>query len=195
MPTHWRPRPLLPTLPLGLRPWLVDPGSLTARLVARCGQFSVCVIGQRRGRAMVDERALFGLAAGEQLWVREVVLLADGVPVVYARSVLRACDLRLAWRLFRGIGGRSLGSALFADPRIRRQPLKSAALRAGDARYHRAVALTRQAAPSRLWARRSLFRLRGRDLLVTEVFLPAVLALRAPPNADRLADPLDAITP
>ncbi len=178
MPLQWRPRPLTPTLPPGLRPWLTDTGSLTARIVARSGRFHVEVLEQRRARPMSDERRLFKLRRGEQLRVREVLLYADAQPVVYARSVVSERDLRLAWRVFRGIGSRPLGAALFADPRIRRQPLVSAALKRGDARYHRAVACAKLVPPpSRLWARRSLFRLRGRDLLVTEVFLPAVLTL------------------
>ena len=130
---------------------------------------------------MTDEQAMFRLKKGEYLRVREVLLLADGRPVVYARSVVTERDLRLAWRVFRGIGSRPLGAALFADPRIRRQPLLSAALKRGDARYHRALACAGlNPQPLRLWARRSLFRLRGRDLLVTEVFLPAVLELADP---------------
>ncbi|NMG03108.1 chorismate--pyruvate lyase family protein [Azoarcus taiwanensis] len=181
MPLHWRPRPLTPTLPPGLRPWLTDTRSLTARIVARSGRFHVAVLEQRRARPMSDERALFSLRTGEYLRVREVILYADDQPVVYARSVVSERDLRLVWRVFRGIGSRPLGAALFADPRIRRQPLFSAALKRGDARYHRALIHAKTLArPARLWARRSLFRLRGRDLLVTEVFLPAVLALSEP---------------
>lgn len=179
MPFHWRRRPLTPTLPPGLRSWLTDTGSLTARIVARSQHFGVEVLEQRRARPMSDERRLFRLGGGEQLRVREVILYADGQPVVYARSVVAERDLRLAWRVFRGIGSRPLGAALFADPRIQRQPLVSTALKRGDARYHRALAHV-TAPTARLWARRSLFRFRGRDLLVTEVFLPAVLALCEP---------------
>lgn len=186
MPLLWRRRPPTPTLPPGLRPWLTDTGSLTARIVARCRRFHVEVLDQRRSRPMTDERRLFRLRSGEHLRVREVILYADGQPVVYARSVLTERDLRLGWRVFRGIGNRPLGAALFADPRIRRQSLVAAALKRGDARYHRALVHAKPAPPQlRLWARRSLFRLHGRDLLVTEVFLPAVLALPEP--AKRIA--------
>ncbi len=164
-----------------MRPWLTDAGSLTARILSRCERFSVRVLAQRRLPAMLDEQALFGLRQGETLWVREVLLVADGRPVVYARSVVSDHNLTTAWRLFRGIGSRPLGAALFADPRIQRQPLQSASLGQGDARYHRALSFVDSSdeAPRRLWARRSLFMQRACGLLVTEVFLPGILTLGA----------------
>ena len=69
------------------------------------------------------------------------------------------------------------------DPAIARLPLACRRLDGRDARYHRAAAaLARQspapALPRALWARRSVFLLRGRALMVSEAFLPAILELR-----------------
>ena len=137
-------------------------------------------IRQAPARPHPDEADLLGLRPGERCWLREVLLYADGVAVVYARSVLPRHHLRGAWRLFHGIGARPLGAALFSDPRIARQPLRCAQLDRRDARYHRVMTLMsgQLRLPARLWARRSLFRLRGRALLVSEVFLPDILTLR-----------------
>lgn len=172
---RWRARPSRAGTPSALRPWLTDPGSLTARIRTRCGQFSVSVLSQALGRAHPDEAALLGLRQGERVWVREVLLLADAVPVVFARSILPYRNVRGAWNLFHGIGSRPLGAALFADPRIERMPLASSCLDRRDARYHRAIEASGTVDSSpRLWARRSVFRLHRRSLLVTEVFLPAI---------------------
>ncbi|MGL1832177.1 chorismate--pyruvate lyase family protein [Rhodocyclaceae bacterium SMB388] len=177
---RWRQHPPRTRVPPGLRPWLTDPGSLTGRIVERCLRFRVVVLGQYVGRAMLDDRAVLSVRGHERVWVREVLLVADERVVVYARSVLTLRSLRGRWRLFRGIGGRPLGAALFADPRIERLPLESTALDGRDARYHRASAIAGLPdRPERLWARRSRFRQSGRDLLVTEVFLPAILDLPA----------------
>jgi len=176
----WLARPLRSALPDGLRPWLTDRRSLTERIVARSKTFEVRVLSHGPGQPMRDECALFGVRAAARVRVREVLLIADGRAVVYARSVLPRRSLRGGWKVFDRIGGRSLGQALFADPRIRRMPLATAALDRRDTRYHRAVNSARLVPPpARLWARRSLFRLGGRDLLVTEVFLPAILDLPA----------------
>lgn len=174
----WQVRPPRASVCAPLRAWLTDPASLTRRIRARCGVFAVKVLCQRLARVHRDEAALFGLHAGECAWVREVVLIADGRPVVFARTVLPRCNVRGAWKLFHGIGSQPLGAALFADPRIVRERLTCARLDVRDARYHRALAAGGGADEvAALWARRSIFRLHGRGLLVTEVFLPAILAM------------------
>ena len=161
---------------LAYRDWLADHGSLTRRLKARCPQFSVRPLRQELGRPNRDERGCLGLRSGEMALVREVQLLCGGTPVVFAHSVLAAADLRGVWNSVSRQGAKPLGEALFADPRVLRAPLEFRQLGRHHPLYRRAcAALTRP--PARLWARRSLFTLRARPLLVTEVFLPAVLDL------------------
>lgn len=172
----WLARPPRCSVAPALRPWLTDPASLTRRLCARCRQFAVTVLAQGLARVHRDEAALLGLRRGELAWLREVVLEADGVPVVYARSMMPRGNLRGPWARFTGLGNRPLGAALFADPRIVRQPLHVARLDGRDRRYHLAA---NQAADvgRELWARRSVFLLGGRPLLVCEVFLPGIALL------------------
>jgi chorismate--pyruvate lyase len=119
-----------------------------------------------------------GLRSERLAHVREVVLLADDVPVVFAHSIVAPDDLKGAWRSIGRLGNRPLAAALFADPRVRRYALE---YRRIDRRHplHARLKDASVVLPPMLWARRSLFRLRGRPLLVTEVFLPAILALGA----------------
>ncbi len=178
----WLPTPPRACVPPSLRPWLTDPASLTSRIRARCTRFSVRVLEQRLGAARLDEAAFLGLRPGERVWVREVLLLADGRPVVFGRSLLPRRNVRGAWNLFHGMGARPLGAALFADPAISRSPLTCKRFDARDARYHRArSALSLHAAsaslPCDLWARRSLFCRHDRALMVSEFFLPAIFDL------------------
>lgn len=178
----WLARPPRAVVPPRLRPWLTDPGSLTARIRARCGEFRVQVLRRCAGGLHPDERRLLGLRAGETALLREVLLIADGRPVVFARSVLARSERRGGWlQRLRGIGSRPLGAALFSDPRIRRQPLACARIGGRDTRYHlarRSLAPDLAAVlPPALWARRSVFRLRGRALMVSEFFLPAIFEL------------------
>ncbi len=175
---RWKTRPAAAGAPARLHPWLFDPGSLTARIVARCASFRVQVLGEFRALPFPDERALIGLPPGRHAWTREVLLIADGVPVVFAHSVLAPRDLHGAWHMARAIGSRPLGAALFADPGIRRDALTAARLRPSHPLYRHATA-TLQAKPNMLWARRSLFHRLERPLLVSEVFLPGIAALGA----------------
>lgn len=159
-----------------LRPWLVDRGSLTRRIQMRCTTFRLNVLSQRMARARHDEFAVIGAPAGARCVEREVSLHCGSRPLVFAHSVVAPRALQGAWRLLSALGARPLGAALFADPRIKRYPLRFRQLNGADALYRRACGLLEEA-PRWLWARRSLFVLHGSPLLVTEVFLPAILAL------------------
>jgi len=156
--------------------WLIDRGSLTDRICARCDAFRVEVVFQGLRRATRDEHPFFGARARQTL-VREVYLWCGDVPVVFAHSVAHRSDLRRAWRSLAGLGSRPLGAALFADPRVRRQALRFRELSAHDELTARALARTGKTGRPALWARRSLFTLDSSPILVTEVFLPGILAL------------------
>lgn len=170
----WLARPH--SLPRSLRHWLSDRGSLTQRLKARCTSFRVVPLATGMARANADEYAPLGMVPGTRAYVREVMLLCDEVPVVFAHSVLPPAGLRGGWDGITRLGSRSLGEALFSDHRIERQPLAYRTVRRGHPLY-RSAAGQQAATVSSLWARRSVFCLNGHPLLVTEVFLPAIDAL------------------
>jgi chorismate--pyruvate lyase len=164
------------SLPRSLRAWLSDQGSLTRRLKSRCASFRVVPLATGPARANADEYALLGMVPGTRAYVREVMLLCDEVPVVFAHSVLPPAGLRGGWDGITRLGSRSLGEALFSDHRIERQPLAFRRVQRGHPLY-RAAASHQAAAAASLWARRSVFCLNRHPLLVTEVFLPTIHAL------------------
>lgn len=172
-------RPLRPAArAAGLQAWLGERGSLTARLRGHCGAFSLQRIGQHFAPPLRDEAMLLGQPIGRRAWVREVMLLADGIPVVWAHSVAHPSVLRDAWRLLRQIGTRPVGDAVFARAQTRRGEIRVRRLRPGHPLHRAACAASGVDAGGALWARRSAFVHRGRALWVTEVFLPDVQALR-----------------
>jgi chorismate--pyruvate lyase len=159
-----------------LRRWLLDRGSLTRRIQLRCERFRVDVLSQRLTATGHDECVVIGVRPGVNCVVREVSLYCGQRAVVFAHSVVEPSALNGAWRMLTTLGTRPLGAALFADPRVRRFPLRFRQLNRRHELYRRACGLLDRP-PACLWARRSLFVLRGSRLLVTEVFLPAILAL------------------
>ncbi len=139
----------------------------------------VKVIFQGRRRLHRDERFLArGNPGSTRALTRDVVLYCGTKPVVYAHSVLRPGDYGAGGRLMRRIGSRPLGAALFADPRIRRMMLRQRKLGHGHELFQQAFSIAKQGGNfATLWARRSLFMVGKSPILVTEVFLPEVLAL------------------
>ncbi len=159
--------------------WLVHVGSLTDRIRARCPAFRVELRRQVLTRPNSDERAVLGIRRGALAWVREVSLHCGEQPLIFAHTVVPRANMRGAWNLLTGLGNRPLGALLFADPRIERSPFRYRRLDARHPLHHGAAAVMPAVspAPAHYWARRSLFRRGGRVILVTEVFLPAILAL------------------
>ena len=165
-----------PTAAERYRPWLTDRGSLTRRIEARSPGMKVKVIFQGLRRLHRDERFLArGSARALRALTRDVVLYCGNTPVVYAHSVLQPGDRGAGWRLMQGMGSRPLGAALFTDPRIRRLMLRQRKLGRGHELYRHANGIT--ATGGTLWARRSVFIAGKSPILVTEVFLPGVLAI------------------
>ncbi len=164
------------SLPWSLRDWLSDCGSLTRRLKSRCGRFRVVPIATGLARPNQDETALLSVTPTTRVYVREVLLLCNDVPVVYAHSVLPRPSLRGGWNGISRLGNRPLGEALFSDHRIRRQPLAFCKLHT-DHPLFRSIVRQQPIDERTLWARRSVFCLNRHPLLVTEVFLPAINAL------------------
>ena len=171
--SHWPARPVNCG---ALRPWLLDRGSLTRRLRARSQAFAVQGVSQRWALPQPDEARLLGLRGHHSALLREVSLCCDGVPVVFAHSVLPRRSLRGAWHGLGRLGARPLGEALFANPAVVRASLSYRKLSVLSELYRRACAGLPQRPPC-LWARRSVFLLHGARILVTEVFLPGVLQL------------------
>jgi chorismate--pyruvate lyase len=159
------------------RPWLAWRGSLTWRITARSRRFRVEVVRQGLRFPNQDEYRQLGRPARGLVLVREVVLHADGVPVVLAHSTAAWRDLSGAWRAVRGLGSRPLAEALFTDPLVSRRSLEFALIDPRHPLGRRARQVFGRDFPA-LRARRSRFVRRGRPLLVTEVFLPALLDLR-----------------
>ena len=162
----------------GLRDWLRAPGSLTARLRAHCLRFDVHLLRQGGAICLADQAPALALARTTRVLEREVLLLCDGLPVVYAQTVVPAARSGADWPFFNALGSRSLGSALFHDPRITRGGLQHARLCARHPLAQRALAALTPGEPaSAFHARRCLYRRQRGLLLVTELFLPAITQL------------------
>ena len=155
------------------RTWLTDHGSLTQRLREHFPGFNVRRLHQGVARPFFDELTALG-PDRRPVQVREVLLRSGDKPLVFAHTVIPLAGMRGPWQALAGLGNRSLGSALFADPRVQRFPLTYRRLDRRHPLYRAARPYLAEPAAT-LWARRSQFALAGHRLMVTEVFLPPVL--------------------
>lgn len=153
---------------------LLDPASLTRRIQGACsGKFRVQVLAQGWARPQRNEALTLGMRDGGWGFVREVHLLCDEQPWVYARTVIPRTTLTGPRRRLTRLKSRPLGAVLFADPSMRRGPVEIARLTPCDKLYPAAIGHLTQR-PHMIWGRRSLFTLGGKPLLVSEIFLPSI---------------------
>ena len=114
---------------------------------------------------------------GERLRVEgkvEVLLYCHESPLIYARTIIPAQTLTGEQRELGELGDRPLGEFLFSQPGLKRDVMEVAALRQGHQLFDSASAHISVKAQE-IWARRSVFRLEHKPLLVAEVFLPELL--------------------
>ncbi len=165
-----------------LRAWLIDNGSLTARLQQHFSKFAVAPISVKYAKLFQDEAALLRQPSYQVALIREVLLIGGNQPVVFAHSVLPRASLRGVWNGLGRLGNKPLGATLFANPKVKRTTLSYKKLTSNHTLYQHATRHLMQnpevRKPFFLWARRSIFSLSCANILVTEVFLPQLLATK-----------------
>lgn len=164
-PSHRRPAPLE-------RSWIEDQGSLTAKLISLSGgQFQVQVLRQVVEKPELSEQRCLNMRAHEVALVREVILYGHNQAWVFARSVLPLKSLTGRLRHLRKQDSRPLGAFLFSQPHLQRSAIAASRI----SRHHGYLPASVECERP-LWGRRSVFYLNNKPLLVSEVFLDALMA-------------------
>jgi chorismate lyase len=162
-------RPIANQIPHHWRSWLFDSGSLTQKLVqASRGHFKVQVISNRWGVPSHSEAQEIGLKPRQMAIIREVELHCYNQVWVCARSIIPYFTLRGPEKMLRNLGEKPLGALLFQHRNMSRGTLQVAGLQhSSNGQLSRHI----------YWARRSVFYLNQRILLVSEIFMPSMAML------------------
>ncbi|SFO06232.1 chorismate lyase [Xenorhabdus japonica] len=139
-------------LPENISDWLLEVGSMTRRFEQYCQRVSVSPFRE----CFITAEELGGeskhLHFSEKYWLREIVLYGDGIPWLLGRTVIPVETLTGPDRQLVDVGTVPLGRYLFSGNNLTRDYIQ----------------IGRQ---ENCWARRSLLRLSGKPLLLTEIFL------------------------
>lgn len=168
-------------IPPDILPWLTEPASLTEKIIAYSQSFSVKVLREYQTHAYADEIAWLDINPHDLVWCREVLLMANLQPMVFAHTVTAMKHLSGAWHRLSTLGNQSLGQFLFEDNRLERSDIQVTKLSSEhplnlEAKTNRTPSLVKSACPQ-LWARRSCFVSQSSPLLISEVFYPNIAAL------------------
>lgn len=177
---------VLSELSLPLRDWLLDEGSLTARLKTCSTTFQLKVIGEQQQLCSPAEACSL-IKAGDPVLVREVLLYCDDIPQVFARSLLPLSSLTGKEQVLGNLGQQPLGQVLFNNPSLQRNRLELSSF-ANDSnvvKLAKSLIMNDSTLDDAigtdfiLWGRRSIFMLENKPLMVAEVFLPNAFAYQA----------------
>jgi chorismate--pyruvate lyase len=178
MKTIWKKNLSSAMVPADLSAWMGHKGSFMQRLKKFGVNTAVIkVLKQSWHYPTSDESALLNIKPRQLVLVREVLISSPDNKWMFARTVLPRTTLTGAERQLAFLKDRSLGSVLFKDPHLRRSEFELACLRQGSAWYEKIIKLLALDA-SELWARRSVFHINSKPLLLTEIFFPDVAALK-----------------
>ncbi|EIC29470.1 MULTISPECIES: chorismate--pyruvate lyase family protein [Methylomicrobium] len=162
-------------LPENVASWIYEAGSLTRRLRSYYGSaVKVEVVYQRWLTPFLSERKLLGQAEHRYCMTREVMLHANGMPLILARTIMPKQTIRSAHRNLSRLGSRPLGEVIFSYPDIERLDLQVTAL-SPSAWSPKAVELGAIRTP--VWGRRTVYAIMHQPLLVNEFFMPGALAI------------------
>ncbi len=128
-----------------------------------------------------DEATALGIKSNKLVWLREVALLCNEEPVVFAHTILPYRPRGPVSGWLARLGNQSLGAMLFAHPGFSRGAIYCKQLDFRHALFRPAVDAMqlKDHLPVSLWARRSQFTFGPQSVLVTEIFSPH-LALQIP---------------
>ncbi len=147
--------------------WLLDSGSLTARLkLLSAGVFSVEVVDELWATLPDREfRSRFGpIAPDHPFWSRRVILSGNGEPWVLAHTLIPRHALGGDLGQLIRLGEKPLGEYLFNQVGLTRSDIEIKRI------------------DDQNWGRRSWFFLESKPILVTEYFLSSLLLKSPPPE-------------
>lgn len=157
-----------------IAPFLFNNGSLTHYIRQHCkGDFNLELISESWQFALSDELTLLSLTDNEKTLIRKVRLKCDNQTLVYARTVIPEQTILGKNNKLSSLGTNPLADVLFKDENTYRADMRYTKITV-DCEFHN-EAINDLDISTELWGRQSLFYTDKHPLLITEIFLPAIL--------------------
>ncbi|OQK17940.1 chorismate--pyruvate lyase [Methyloprofundus sedimenti] len=153
--------------------WIYEAGSITQRLRDYYGpQVRVEVLNNQWQRAFISESKLLKSPPGKYNLTREVLLYADDIPLVLARTIIPKRTIKSAHQNLSHLGNRPLGEVIFSYPGLERLALEITEV---QNKHWNKIIQQKIQVNQPLWGRRTIYAIHHHPLLVSEFFLPEIL--------------------
>ncbi len=159
--------------PETVQSWVYESGSLTQRLRSYYGNAVVVnLLLQHWFTPFLSEQKLLKQPEHQYCLIREVLLHADGKPLILARTIIPAGTIKIARSNLSQLGTRPLGEVIFACPSLERKAMDVTLIKPLLwTPVAKAIAHTSQP----VWGRRTVYAIKHKPMLVSEFFLPEIL--------------------
>lgn len=145
-----------------IRDWLLYSGSMTRRLKKQCSDFKIKVLSSKRYALSPSEAKKLRVPLRSWGWLREVYIYCDNEPWIYGRTVIPYQSLEGQLRRVKLLKTTPLGNLLFT---IRDKKRSS---------FDIGTVCSPHSNSKLSYARRSVFTFGNDNVLLMEIFLPAM---------------------
>jgi chorismate--pyruvate lyase len=161
------------TLPENVQSWIYESGSLTQRLRDFYGDaIGVKILLQQWNTPFLTERKLLALPENKYSLIREVLLHADGKPLILARTIIPKITIKVAKSNLAHLGSRPLGEVIFSYPKLERIEMDVTLINSST---WKPSAIDAVNINQSIYGRRTVYAIAQRQMLVSEFFLPGIL--------------------
>lgn len=156
--------------------WMTQPHQLAAAMRRVCADLRIQICEQGMAEMLVEEQVFLAVPQS-QAWIREVLILGDGVPFCFARTVVPPVTYQQYQQTFDTLDTRFLGDHfLYLNKGSMTRSSFEYAIISSNHPYFLKTGVTDVMT---LPARRSIFYIADQyPLLINEVFLPKLPAMR-----------------
>lgn len=160
-------------LPAKVQSWAYESGSLTQRLRNFYGDaVAVKILLLRWHTPFLSERRLLKLPEHQYSLTREVLLHANGKPLILARSIIPASTIKVVKSNLSHLGTRPLGEVIFSYPKLERIAMDVTMV---NLSAWTCPAIAEAGIDQPIWGRRTVYAIAHKQMLVSEFFLPETL--------------------
>ena len=151
-----------------LKFWLLDVKSLSYR-IRNIAKLEIIPIETRVSNIFLNEKKVLGYRKSEHLYLREVLIYADKLPIMYARTILPSKYLRGFWHKIKKLNNKPLADIVFERRMIIRSDFKFKKQSINDD-FSKRIKMFSLKKIKILATRQSTFKNKNEKVLLTEVF-------------------------
>jgi chorismate--pyruvate lyase len=159
---------------INMNQWVKNKSSLTNRIKKIANlQIKLVTNHYKNKNLLLSEKNFFPLYKSQNIFLREVIISANGAPIMYARTVLPRKYLRGYWSDIKKLNTNSLSRIVYENPSIKRSKFSYLASSSNNNIFKKINSLKIDS-KNLVIGRQSYFEYKRKNILLTEYFFEAI---------------------